>query len=79
MRLKQQYDTYLTASGNEKNEDSTETAILLNFAGEEAQEVFNTFQFPEGDEKNWIVSLSSSNRIAAAERKLFSNDNISGR
>ena len=42
---------YLTVSGKEKNEDSIETAILLNFAGEEALEVFNAFQFLKGDEK----------------------------
>ena len=26
-------------------------AILLNFSGKDATEVFNTFQFPKGDEK----------------------------
>jgi len=30
----------------------TKIAMLLNFAGEDAIEVFNTFQFAEGDEKN---------------------------
>ena len=50
-RFKQQYDIYLTASGSEKKDDTVKIAILLNFAGEDAIEVFNTFQFPEGDEK----------------------------
>ncbi|XP_078355928.1 uncharacterized protein LOC144640716 [Oculina patagonica] len=50
-RFKQQYDIYLTASGSEKKDDTVKIAILLNFAGEDAIEVFNTFQFSEGDEK----------------------------
>ena len=50
-RFKQQYQIYLTASGSEKKDDSIKIAILLNFAGEDAIEVFNTFQFPESDEK----------------------------
>ena len=50
-RFQQQYDIYLIASGSEKKDDTVKIAILLNFAGEDAIEVFNTFQFPEGDEK----------------------------
>ena len=42
-RFKQKYDIYLTASGSEKKEDTVKIAILLNFAGEDAIEVFNTF------------------------------------
>ena len=50
-KFKQQFDIYVTASGSEKKDDAVEIAILLNFAGEDAIEVFNTFQFAEGDEK----------------------------
>ena len=50
-RFRQQYEIYLTASAREKKDDAVNLAILLNFAGEGAIEVFNTFQFPEGDEK----------------------------
>ena len=50
-RFKQQFDIYVTASGSEKKDDTVKIAILLNFAGEDAIEVFNTFQFAEGDEK----------------------------
>ena len=50
-RFRQQYEIYLTASAREKKDDAVNLAILLNFAGEDAIEVFNTFQFPEGDEK----------------------------
>ena len=54
-RFKKQYKIYLTASGSEKKDDSIKIAIFLNFAGEDAIEVFNTFQFPEGDENNKIT------------------------
>ena len=50
-RFRQQYEIYLTALAREKKDDTVEIAILLNFADEDAIEVFNTFQFPEGDEK----------------------------
>ena len=48
-RFKQQFDIYITASGSEKKGDEVKIAILLNFAGEDDIEVFNTFQFAEGD------------------------------
>ena len=48
---RQQYEIYLTASASEKKDDTVKIAILLNFAGEDAIEVFKTFQFPEGEEK----------------------------
>ena len=54
-RFKKQYQIYLTASGSEKKDDSIKIATLLNFAGEDTIEVFNTFQFPEGDENNKIT------------------------
>ena len=44
-RFKQQFDIYVTASGSEKKYVEVKIAILLNFAGEDAIEVFNTFQF----------------------------------
>ena len=50
-RFKQQFDIYITASRSEKKGDEVKIAILLNFAGEDAIEVFNTFKFAEGDAK----------------------------
>jgi len=50
-RFRQQFDIYIIASGSEKKDDAVKIAILLNFAGEDAIEVFNTFQFAEGNEK----------------------------
>ena len=49
-RFKLQFDIYLTASGKGNKADEVKIAILLNFSGEDAIEVFNTFQFAEGDE-----------------------------
>lgn len=50
-RFKQQFDIYLTASGKGNKADEVKIAILLNFAGEDTINVFNTFQFAEGDKK----------------------------
>ena len=50
-RFRQQYEIHLTASASEKKDDAVKRAILLNFAGEDAIEVFNTFQFPDCDGK----------------------------
>ena len=61
-RFQQQYNIYLTASGSEKKDDAVKIAILLNFAGEDAIEVFNTFQFLEGDEKKLAKVLEQFER-----------------
>ena len=50
-RFNKQFQIYLIASGCEEKDDSIKIAILLNFAGGDAIEVFNTFEFSEGDEK----------------------------
>ena len=52
-RFKQPYDIYLAVSDCEKEDNSVKIAILVNFAGEEAIEVFSAFQFAEGDEKSY--------------------------
>ena len=50
-RFKQQFQIYLVASGSQDKDDTIKIAILLNFAGEDAIEVFNTLEFSEGDDK----------------------------
>ncbi|CAB4035564.1 Hypothetical predicted protein, partial [Paramuricea clavata] len=50
-RFKQQFQIYLVASGSEDKDDPIKIAILLNFAGEDAIEVFNTFEFSAVDDK----------------------------
>jgi len=51
-RFKQQYYTYLlTALGSKKKDDTVKIATLLNFPSVDTIEVFNTFQFPDGNEK----------------------------
>ena len=49
--------------GSEKKEDSIKTAILLNFAGKDAIQVFNTFQFPKGNEKMLDKGLEQFERF----------------
>lgn len=50
-RFKQQFDIYVIVLGSEKKDDVVKIVILLNFVGEDVIEVFNIFQFVEGDEK----------------------------
>lgn len=50
-RFFQQFEIYITAADKEKADDKVKVALLLNFAGEEALEVFNTFSFPEDKDK----------------------------
>ena len=69
-RFQQQYDIYLTASGSEKKDDTVKIAILLNFAGEDAIEVFNTFQFPEGDEKKLAKVLEQFERYCNPRKNI---------
>ena len=44
-RFKQQFEIFLTASDKDgdSGDDGVKVALLLNFVGEEAIEVFNTF------------------------------------
>ena len=51
LKIGEDSNSNITASASKKKDDSITIAILLNLAGEDAIEVFNTFQFPEGDKK----------------------------
>ncbi|GBL80174.1 hypothetical protein AVEN_29154-1 [Araneus ventricosus] len=52
-RFKQLFEIYLIASGNETKSSEVKVAILLNAAGEEAVEVFNTFNLSAEDRKDF--------------------------
>ena len=69
-RFKQQCDIYLTVSGREKKDNSVKIAILVNFAGEEAIEVFSTFQFAEGDEKKLYKVFDEFERYCNPRKNL---------
>ncbi len=58
-RFMQQLNIYLIASGNDEARDKMKVSLLLNFAGEEAIEVFNTFTF-EKEEDKWIFKTVES-------------------
>ena len=53
-RFSQQFEIYMSASGFDTKEVSKkkQAAILLNLAGEEAIEVYNTFTFDEGGDQD---------------------------
>lgn len=50
-RFKQNLTIYLDASGKTSESEATKVAILLNIAGEDAIELFNTFTFTDEEDK----------------------------
>lgn len=51
-RFKQKYDIFVVASGYEKKSNKKKCCMLLNLAGEQAIEVYNTFTYEEKDEQD---------------------------
>ena len=53
-RFRQQFEIYMSATGFDATNvpKKKQAAILLNIAGEEAIEVFNTFTFAEDEDKD---------------------------
>lgn len=45
-KFQQSFEIYLKASGRHKSKDEVKAAILLNFIGEDALQLFNTFGLP---------------------------------
>ena len=69
-RFKQQFDIYIAASRSEKKDDAVKIVILLNVAGEDAIEVFNTFQFAEDDEKKLNKVLEQFEQYCNPRKKV---------
>ena len=51
-RFKQKYDIFVVASGYEKMSNKEKCCMLLNLAGEQAIEVYNTFTYEEKKEQD---------------------------
>ena len=51
-KWRQQFIFYFTACELVKKDKATQTAILLHAAGPEAQDVYNTFTWAEGEDKD---------------------------
>ena len=51
-RWVQSFDLYLKASGKIKEKEDVQCAILLHVIGEEAMEIYNTFQFATEDDRS---------------------------
>ena len=49
-RFSQRMEFYLQAIGKDKAPDATKIAILLSIAGEDALDVYNTFEFAATDQ-----------------------------
>ncbi|GBM50140.1 hypothetical protein AVEN_63900-1 [Araneus ventricosus] len=76
-QFKQLFEIYLIASGNEAKSSEVKVAILLNAAGEEAVEVFNTFNLSAEDRKgfdkveNHFEKFTTPKRNVVVERFIF--------
>ena len=66
-RFKQQFLVYLTAASLDEKSGKTKTCILLNLAGSEALEIYNTFQYSR-DEKDDNTEVVMK-KLLLAERK----------
>lgn len=54
---RQKFDLYLLASGKTKKEDDVKIAILLNLLGDEALQIYNTFEYGEGEDCNKLDTI----------------------
>ena len=55
----QRFDLYLTVFGNIKEKEDVQCAILLQVVGDEALEIYNTFQFVNGKDRHKLDVLKS--------------------
>ena len=58
-RWVQRFDLYLMASGKIKEKEDVQCAILLHVVGEEALEIYNTFQFINEEDRQKLDVLKS--------------------
>lgn len=52
--FRQQFELYMAAIGLDNKPDTRKIALLLTVAGPQATEVFNTFEFPEDEDKGEV-------------------------
>ncbi|GBO11593.1 hypothetical protein AVEN_7086-1 [Araneus ventricosus] len=57
-KFKQQFTIYMKASGHDKKDSDVKVAIFLNAVGEEAIELFNTFDLQEEDRNDYNKVLT---------------------
>ncbi|KAJ8404507.1 hypothetical protein AAFF_G00337740 [Aldrovandia affinis] len=58
--FKQSFELYVLAIGLDEREEHRRIALLLTVAGRAAVDVFNTFEFPEGDSDSRVQAESES-------------------
>lgn len=58
-KFRQNFEIFMVASGKNKESEDIQVAVLLNIVGEEAVELFNTFQLSSADRKKLNKVLES--------------------
>jgi hypothetical protein len=61
---------YLKASGLEKKSEEVRVAVLLNIIGEEAVELYNTFNLSESDSKDFEIVLSAFEKYTNPKKNI---------
>ena len=68
-KFKQRFEIYSIASGLNEKAEEIQVASLLHLVGEEALEVFNTFQFAAEDDKKKIKPVCEQFEAYCSPRK----------
>uniref|UniRef100_A0A8C4RHI8 Gypsy retrotransposon integrase-like protein 1 n=1 Tax=Erpetoichthys calabaricus TaxID=27687 RepID=A0A8C4RHI8_ERPCA len=69
-RFKQRFEVYLAAIGADEKSDKMKTCILLHIIGEEALEIYNNFQFDQGEHMKLDVILDKFERYCIPKRNV---------
>ena len=70
-RFKQQFEIFLTATNKNDDDADVKVAMLLNFAGEEAIELFNTFTFTAVKDSKDLTIVIETFRVYCNRRFFF--------
>ena len=70
-RFKQKFEIYLVASGHDKKTKKEKTCILLNLAGEQAIEIYNTFAYVEDESEDIDVVIRKFEEYCNRKRNVM--------
>lgn len=69
-KFRQNFEIYMLATGNDKKSPEIKVAILLNIVGEEAVEVFNTFNLTEEQKKNYDIVVKKFEEFCIPKKNI---------
>lgn len=78
-KFKQSYKIFMKASGKDEVTGEVKEAIFLKFIGEDALDIFNTFNLSKTDQKNETSILNAFEEYCVPKKMWFTKDTISTR